>query len=281
MAETKSGNKIHLLTKLKTSVLSKNVSLASLNYLPSPLKKDLNKTLNQALIFYQQSLIKGALKVISPEKLLLLKNPQTPQINKGETVLIVIPHNKIKYVFQTILENSTSEGFILKIIKPRHDKRLVLNTSVPVFISFVSYNLFLNFLQKDYFLVRNSNFSLDDPSLKNLEFYDIIFDENNNVDKDFQSLIHKSHLKGELIDISSGGICIKIGSILQIPENTHLIYTKFEISVEESELKFGLLSHLRNARIEGNSSILHLMFLIGFKPEVWNKIEEIIKPLIS
>lgn len=280
MAEVKSKDKIHLLTKLKASVLNKNISLASLNYLPSPLKKDLNKTLNQALIFYQHTLIKGTLKVIETEKL-LLKDLDIPQINKGDTILIVIPHDKIKYVFQTTVHDLTSEGFILKILKPRYDKRLVLNTSIPVFISFIPYNLFLNFLQKDYFLLRNSNFSLNDPSLKNLEFYDIIFDENNNVDKDFQNIIQKSQLKGELINISSGGLCIKIDSIVQIPENTHLIYTKFEILTEESGLKFGLLSHLRNVRIEGNSTILHLMFLIGFKPEVWKKIEEIIEPLIS
>ncbi len=281
MKKIKVEDKVHLLTKLKTSVLSKNISLASLNYLPSPLKKDLNKILNQALIFYKQDLIKGSLKVINSEKLSLLNIPETLQINKDETILIVIPHDKVKYVFQTVIDEVTSEGINLKILKPRHDKRLVLNTLVNVFISFIPYNLFLNFLQKNYFLIRNSNFSLEDSSQKNLEFYDIILDENNNIDREFQDIICKFHTKGNIIDISSGGICVKTENIIQIPENTHLIYTKFEIPVKMSELRFGILCHLRNIRIEGNSSIFHLMFLIGFKPEVWKRIEEIIKSLIS
>jgi len=45
--------------------------------------------------------------------------------------------------------------------------------------------------------------------------------------------------------------------------------------------KSGLLCHLRNTRFEGTNTFLHMAFLIPFKPEVWKKTEEILKPLIK
>ncbi|RKX61774.1 MAG: hypothetical protein DRP34_05255, partial [Thermodesulfobacteriota bacterium] len=64
-------DKVRFLNKLKISVLNKNILLGSLNYLPSDLKKDLEKTFEQALIFYRQNFLKGLLKAFNAKELFL------------------------------------------------------------------------------------------------------------------------------------------------------------------------------------------------------------------
>jgi hypothetical protein len=273
-------DKIDLTNKIKTSVLRRNVQLASFKYLPTPLKKDLERTLKNAIIFYKQDIIKGSIKVINEKEIFLYKEKNLPEIKEGELILIILPYNEVKYIFQTSVEEISSDGYKLKILSPRHDKRLVLKTPVPAFISYIPHNLFLNFLQKNYYLVRNTNFSMEKVSeLKDLQFYDLIFDERNQLDEEFKKAVNKNHVQGEIIDISSGGLCTKVASIIQIPENTHLLYTKFEITSKNGSIKSGLLCHLRKDRVEGKETFLHMSFLLTFKPEIWQKLEEIISPL--
>ena len=198
-------DKVHFLNKLKISVLNKNILLGSLNYLPSSLKKDLEKTFKQALIFYRQNFLKGTLKAFNAKELFLSKTSKMPEFLKGELLLIIIPHNETRYVFQTLIEECTPEGYRLRILDPRHEKKLTFKTVIPVFLSFIPHDLFLNFLQKDYYLIRESNFSLDDTTSisDSLHFYDLIFDEKNKVEEKFKKAIHEYQVKGELINISS------------------------------------------------------------------------------
>ena len=143
-----------------------------------------------------------------------------PEFLKGELLLIIIPHNETRYVFQTLIEECTPEGYRLRILDPRHEKKLTFKTVIPVFLSFIPHDLFLNFLQKDYYLIRESNFSLDDTTSisDSLHFYDLIFDENNKVEEKFKKAIYEYQIKGELVNISSEGAYIKTPSIIQIPE---------------------------------------------------------------
>lgn len=275
-------DKISLTQKIKISVLTRNIQLGSLNYLPTSLKADLNKTLKAALIFYQQNLLKGSLKVLNEGELLLDKEAEIPEFSKGELILIIIPQNKVKYIFQTLVEEILPDGYKLKILTPRYDKRLILKNLIPVFVSYINSNLFLNFIKKEYYLIRNSNFSLDSAlELNDLQFYDLVFNEKNQIDEEFKRAINTYQIHGEIVDISSGGICVKVSSIVQIPENIYLLYTKFEILSESKSIKSGLLCHLRNTRFEGTNTFLHMAFLIPFKPEVWEKIKEILNPLIK
>lgn len=273
--------KIELSSKIKISVLSRNVQLASLKYLPIPLRVDLDRTLKNAIVFHKQNIIKNSLKVLNEKEIILEKTQDLPEFTKGELILIILPYNEeIRFIFQTVVEEILPEGYKLKILSPRHDKRLILKTPIPVFVSYISHSLFFNFLQKNYYLVRNTNFSLENVSeLKDLEFYDLIFDEKNQLNEEFKKVINKYHIQGELVDISSSGLCVKAMSIIQIPENTHLLYTKFEISSQNGSIKSGLLCHLRSHRIEGNKTFLHMAFLLTFKPEIWQKLEEILKDL--
>ncbi|MCD6548024.1 MAG: hypothetical protein J7K10_00945, partial [Thermodesulfobacterium sp.] len=94
-------DKINLSNKLKISVLTRNVQLSSLKYLPQPLKIDLNKTLEKALIFYRQNFLKGTLKILNDQEILLLKSSKDPNFSEGELLIIIIPQNEIRYVFQT------------------------------------------------------------------------------------------------------------------------------------------------------------------------------------
>jgi hypothetical protein len=275
--------KISLSNKIKTSILIRNIQLGSLDYLPDYLKADLiNKALKGALIFYNQNLLKGTLKAINKKEIFLEKKPGIPELSEGDLVILIIPQSNIRYVFQTLVKGKLPDGYKLEILNPRHDKRLILKTVVPAFVTYLKPSLFINFIENEYYLIRNSNFSFENASqLKELQFYDLIFNEKNQIDEEFKRAINTYQIQGEIIDISSGGLCIKAPFIVQIPESIHLVYTKFEIIVEDMSTKSGLLCHLRNTRFEGTNTFLHMAFLIPFKPEVWKKIEEILKPLIK
>jgi hypothetical protein len=274
--------KISLSNKIKTSILIRNIQLGSLNYLPESLKVDLNKALKEAIIFHKQNLLKGTLKAINEKEIFLEKEPGIPELSEGDLVIIIIPQSNIRYVFQTLVKGKLPDGYKLEILNLRHDKRLILKTIVPAFVTYLKPNLFINFIENEYYLIRNSNFSLENaPQLKELQFYDLIFNEKNQIDEEFKRAINTYQIQGEIVDISNGGLCVKSPVMVQIPENIHLVYTKFEIIVEDKSIKSGLLCHLRNTRFEGTNTFLHMAFLIPFKPEVWKNIEEILKPLIK
>ena len=135
-------DKVRFLNKLKISVLNKNILLGSLNYLPSDLKKDLEKTFEQALIFYRQNFFKSSLKAFNAKELFLPKTSKMPEFLKGELLLIIISHNKIKYVFQTLVEEITPESYKLRILNPRHEKKLTFKPDIPVFFSFINLTSF-------------------------------------------------------------------------------------------------------------------------------------------
>lgn len=276
--------KINLTYKIKSSVLIKNIQLETLEELPQPLKANLSETLKKAIIFYKENTLKGNLKILNEKEILFL-NPSIP-INptEGDLFLIIIPYKdySIRYVFQLLVEKVTQDGIKLKILSPKVDNRLILKTYVPSFISYISQNLFFKFLQKNYFLLRQSNFSLENISqLNDLQFYDLIFNGKNQIDEEFKKEVSTYQIQGELRDISSGGMCIKISTALSIPENIHLTYTKFEVAVKKKTIKCGLLCHLKHHRLEGQHTFLHLSFLISFKPEIWDKIKEILSPLVE
>ena len=274
--------KISLTNKIKTSILTRNIQLGSLNYLPASLKVDLNKTLKGALIFHKQNLLKGNLKVLNKGEIFIDKEPGIPEFSEGDLVIIILPQPNIRYVFQTVVKEKLPDGYKLGILNPRYDKRLILKTVVPAFVTYLKPNLFISFIENEYYLIRNSNFSLEDASqLKELQFYDLIFNEKNQIDEEFKKAINTYQIQGEIVDMSSGGLCIKAPVMVQIPENIHLVYTKFEIIVEDKSIKSGLLCHLRNTRFEGTNTFLHVAFLIPFKPEVWKKLEEVLKPLVK
>ncbi len=275
-------DKIDLSSKIKSSILSKNIQLASLEHLPESLKSDLNQTLKRAVIFYKQNLIKGILKPLNEKEILFYKNENIPEFTQGELILVILPHNGTKYIFQTLVEDVLDRGYKLKILSPRQEKRLILKTSVPVFVSCISHGMVLNLLQKGYYLIRHTNFSLENASeLKDLQFYDLIFNEKNQLDKEFKKAINKHYMQGELVNISSGGICIKCFPVVQIPENTQLFYIRFELSSRNGSIKSGLLCYLQGQHISGEELYLHMSFLLNFKSDVWQKFKEILSPLVK
>ncbi|WP_038057937.1 PilZ domain-containing protein [Thermodesulfobacterium hydrogeniphilum] len=272
-------DKVELLTKIKTRVLNKNISLGALNLLPQDLQKNLNFILQKAVLFYNQKLLKANLEVINNKKLLIKNLPENITLSKGELILIILPAENKRYVFQTVVKEKLPEGYKVEILNPRYEKRIKIKAEVPVFLSLTPQKLFFNFLNNDYYLIRESNLSFENGKENDIYFFDLIFDEKNLLEEEFRSLIRKTHIKGNLVDISSSGICVKTHGIIQPPENLFLLYARFEISVLQKKIKFGLLCHLRNLRYEGNFTYFHLMFLISFKANVWEKIKEFLEKL--
>ncbi len=276
-------DKIDLITRLKKTLQTKNIALSALNFLPKETQKNLEDLLKRALIFYNRNLIKADLEVISHREVLLKNIPEDLKLKKGELVIIILPEQDKKYVFQTLVEEIFPQGYKVKILDPRYEKRIKIREEVPVFLSFISPRLLFNLLNlnKDYYLLRESNMVFDEEhEEKEYYFFDLIFDERNMLDQEFKSVIRKTHINGTLIDISSNGMCVKTEGIIHSPEDLTLIYARFEFESKGKLLKFGLLGHLRNFRHEQGFTYIHLSFLMGFKPDVWEKIKPFFKELI-
>ncbi len=275
-------DKIDLLSKIKKTVLNKNIPLGALNLLPQDLQKNLEIVLKRALLFHNKNLIRADLEVINNKELLVKNLPKDPPLSKGELILIILPDKDRRYIFQTLVKEILPEGCKVEILDPRYERRIKIKQDIPVFLSFVSQKLIFNLLNlnKDYYLIRESNLAFEKEESENdIHFFDLIFDEKNLLDEEFKSLVRKTHIKGDLVDISSDGICVKTDSIIQPPENLFLLYARFEFLVLQKIIKFGLLCHLRNLRYENNFTYFHLAFLISFKPDIWEKIKKFLEKL--
>ncbi len=272
--------KINFASKLRERVFTQNICLASVNQLPAEVYRDLNSYLPQFFIYSKNNFVKGNLKVLNNKEFLLIP-AENQVLNMHKPVLLILSFRDKRYIFQTIVKEKKNNEYVLKILEPRQAPRYKLKNPVPVFISFIPQNLIYSFLNKNYFLVRESNFSLSEEfeKLKEVYFYDLLFDEKNIIDKEFNRLIEKTFLVAELEDISAEGTCVKARGNINLPEEVFLLYLKFTLLTPEKELKFALLSHLRNLRPEKDFTYFHLMFLIGFKPGVWDKISSVIKLL--
>lgn len=275
-------DKIKLLEKLKTSVFQKNYSLGSIEYLPSYIKKNLESFLKKAILLYdQQPLSYRKIEPVSSQSFLIYFS-EPKEFEKNKVLLIIIPHENKRYIFQTLIKNVFTEGIEVEIILPRYEERIKIPGSIVAFLSLIPQNFFLNFI--DHYLIRESNFSLDlkdkeDLSqMKEIYFFDLVIDQNNTVDEMFKSLIRKNNLAGNLDNISSGGACVKIPGAFLLSEEleNNMIYLKTEIPLKEITLKLGILADLRNLRNENFVTYFHLRFLMSFKPEVWEYLKNIL-----
>jgi hypothetical protein len=76
--------KINLSAKLKERVLIKNLSLMSLDKLPSDIYKNLPNLIKNFLLLYGGNLFKTKLDVLSDRTLFIHKTPDLPNLKKGE-----------------------------------------------------------------------------------------------------------------------------------------------------------------------------------------------------
>lgn len=253
----------------------RNISLKSLEFLPSEIKLYLDYYLKNVKALYKQKVFPVSLKPSSqdPEEIFLIKDEKIPTFEPKDFILLILPTEKVRYIFQTLVEENLDETYRLKILDPRTEKRYRLAKSIPVFFSYLSpKNILTFFSQENYLFIRDSNFSSFEEleRLKEIYFFDLILNSKEQLEEDFVKTINKIHFKGELIDISRGGLCAKTFENLFFLEKNSFLYVRFQIEVSQVQVfKFGLLCHLRILRTQNTSSYLHLMFLLKFNSEIW------------
>jgi len=192
-------DKLIFSTKLKESVLTRNISLGSMDHLPARIKDNQKDYLSKFLLFYNKNIFSSKLEILNPKEIFLFKTPELPQFQKGELILLILPEGKERFIFQTRVEEVTEEGYKLKILDPRYDKRYILKVDVPVFISLLSQRLLFDFFNKNYYFVRETNFfdSKSFTEIQEIHFYDLILNENNKIEPEFHKLIEKNLFNGE------------------------------------------------------------------------------------
>ncbi|WP_028841493.1 hypothetical protein [Thermodesulfobacterium hveragerdense] len=273
--------RVELVKKITSSIIQRNVSLGSVEYLPQHIKQNLDIHLKSAILLYRQNKVEYlTIKPITSNNL-EIQVFDSSHFEIGKIILIILPEGQIRYIFQCLIKKIENNRLEVEILPPRYDERIKISGNIPVFMSIIHKKIGNQFLQSDYYLIRESNFNINSlEENQEIYFYDLVIDTQNNVDPVFKSYISKNNLIGVLIDISSGGACVKVPSLLSFSEENleqlFMFYLKFEIPSKGKKIKCGLLSSLRNLRHEQNSTYFHFMFLLSFKNEVWQKIKSLL-----
>ncbi len=254
----------------------KNIQLKSIQMLPPDIQFFLDFYLKKMIALHHQKIFPVSVKPLhkTSEKLILIKDGKLTPLKKGEFFLLILPTEKVRYIFQTVVEEEQEDAYVLRILDPRTEQRYKIDKPIFVFLSYIPEKNFSTFLSQDYFFVRDVNLSqLEDiEKLEEIYFFDLILNHKEQLD-DFVKIVSKVHLKGELVDISRGGLCVRTSDWYFSSEGNYFFYVRFQIELLSQQiLKFGLLCHLRNFRQENNFFYLHLKFFISFDAELWEKL---------
>lgn len=275
--------KINLSIKIKERVLFKNISLHSLEKLPPKIYGNLSDFIHNFLIIYGSNVHRPEIKIIDAKSILMTKNESLPDFKLGELILVILPLGDTRYVFICKVSERLDNGYVLQILDPRTGERFEIKTKVPVFISFIPETYIRDILQNhEYTLLKEINASEDNyPSLSEVHFYDLVLNSNHNIDDRFKKLIQKTFLVGELINISRGGIGVKVPSYPGIQDEYQIFYLKFNLITSSRVIKMALFSHLRNATRVENGVMLHFAFLSELRETLWNLLRNDIEKLNS
>ncbi|PMP63559.1 MAG: hypothetical protein C0197_02345 [Caldimicrobium thiodismutans] len=268
--------KVDIALKIKERVLIRNITLFSLDKLPEEIYNKLPHLKRNFLLLYDQKLHKPEIDILSPRKILIKKNKELPTFQKGDLCLLILPLSKARYVFQVKITEENEDGFIGEFVDPRSDERIAIKSNIPVFVSFITpkfVQTILNYL--GYQLLRETNFSPDSyQDLREIHLYDLIINENHNIDEEFKKLIQKTFLVGELVNISKGGLSVRTKGRINITDEFGVFYLKFDIHLKAKSFKFALFAHLRNISFKEDFTYLHLAFLSSLKREFWEVLKE-------
>ncbi|MCX8041007.1 MAG: hypothetical protein N3A56_00765 [Thermodesulfobacteriaceae bacterium] len=262
----------------------RNISVKSFEVLPSEVKLFLDYYLKKMLALYNQKVFPVSVKLSDKnlEEIILMKDENLPSLKEKDFLLLILPTEKARYIFQTVVKEELEEVYKLKILDPRVEERYKPPKPISVFLSYLTEKNILTFLNQDYLFIRDSNLSsLEEvEKLGEIYFFDLILNPKDQVEDDFIKIINKIHLKGELVDISRRGLCITTSeSFFPSKENT-FFYVRFQLDLPQKQIfKFGLLCHLRNVRTQNSYVYLHLMYFLKFNFEIWEKLKERIKCL--
>lgn len=263
----------------------RNISLKSLENLPSEIKLFLDHYLKNLLMLYRQKIYNVSVKPSNNnEELLLIKEGELPPLKEREFLLLILPMEKTRFIFQTVVEEVLEEAYRLRILDPRVEKRYKISNSIPVFLSYIPEKNVLNFLTQDYLFIRDSNLSFVEEieTLKEIYFFDLILNSKEQLEEDFMRTINKVHLRGELVNISRGGLGVKTSDLSFPLEENMFFYVRFQLDLfQEQIFKFGLLCHLRNLRNQNPYVFLHLMFFSKINSQLWEKLISRLKILLD
>ncbi len=267
--------RIDIALKIKERVLVRNISLYSLELLPSEIKEKLESFQQKFLLLYAQKIYKPEIEILDKKKVFIKKTSDIPEFQRGDICLLILPFNNLRYVFQVKIVEENEKGYLGEFVDPRYDERILVKKPTPVFFSFIPPQFVQNLISNPSFqLLRESNFSLESyPDLKEIHVYDFIIDENHSISEEFKKLIQKTFVVGELVDLSSGGLCARTRGHINITDDFGVFYLKFNLDLSSKLIKFGLFTHLRNTTFKEDFTYFHLAFLVSLKKEFWNTIK--------
>jgi len=262
--------KISIASKIKERVLIRNLTLYSLDKLPSEIYQNLNNLKHNFLLLYAQRFYKPKIEILSPQEILLKKVGELPPFQKGELALLILPFTNVRYVFQITIREEGEEGFIAELIDPRYDERIPIKRHIPVFFSFIPPKFVQKLLSPEYQLLRETNCTQEScAALTEVHLYDLIIDASHNIDEEFKGLIQKTFLVGELVDLSRGGLCARAKGHIEFTDDFGVFYLKFNLNLSSKSVKFALFGHLRNLSFKEDFTYFHFTYLVTLRPEFW------------
>ncbi|BAU22802.1 hypothetical protein THC_0406 [Caldimicrobium thiodismutans] len=270
--------KINLSAKLKERVLVKNLSLMSLDKLPSDIYKNLPNLIKNFLLLYGGNLFKTKLDVLSDRTLFIHKTPDLPNLKKGEILLLILPFSQIRYVFQVKVGEVNETGYNIEILDPRKYERIFVKNKVHVFFSYIPPQYVQSFIQNpEYQLLRESNFTLEAfPTLEEIHLYDLVLNANHNIDENFKKLIQKTFITGELIDFSKGGFSAKIPTQIHLSDDFGVFYVKYNLQFSDKIFKFALFVHLRDLDYKDGFTFFHMAYLTELREDFWKALRNLL-----
>lgn len=274
-------DRIDLALKIKERVISKNISLNSIKGLPDSVYNNLQHHLQNAIIIYKGTVSRARLEVLS-ERAFLLCNFSYSQLNLQEIIIVVLPVGSTRYVFVCKVNSVNGDCYEISILDPRSDERIVLGEKTPAFLSLIPKEFIKRVLESnEYLLLRESNISPENyNSLTEFHVYDLILDSKHMLSENFKKYINKILYFGDLKDISRGGCGIKCQGIINFEDEFGIFYIKFNFNFQfKKQIKFGLLSHLRNISFYDGYTTFHFAFLKEIKPEIWNLLRNDLSPI--
>lgn len=267
--------KIDLASKIKERVLVKNLSLYSFEKLPPEVFNNLDKLKRNFLVLYAQQFYKSEIEILSPKKILIKKNIESPQFQLYDLCLLILPYSNVRYIFKIKIVEENEEGFLGEIIDPRAEDRIPVKIQIPVFFSFIPSKFVNNLLHNPgYQLLRESNFLPDTyPALKEIHVYDLVIDKNNHIDEEFKKLIQKTFLVGELVNLSSGGLCARTKGQINITDDFGVFYLKFNLDFSSKFIKLALFTFLKDVFYKEGFTYFNFAFLLSLRREFWETVK--------
>lgn len=269
--------KIKLPSYLRQTLYKRNLQINSFDKLPKPIRDEVFFKKKEILSFHQGQLFKVLIEEGAGKEIKITFLDNKPQIKPNESLVLVVPTPKERYVLQGKVEEVVDDCKVkLTILNPRIDKRFEIFREEAVFLSFLPISFFEALFLGKYFLLRDTNISRENfEKISKGYVYDLIIDQSENIVHEFSKILKTSALLTFLKDISKGGACVFAKKALSFDWHVLPIYLRGSINLsDEKSLNLGLLGMTRHIRIEDSQTFFHITWSRPLPEEIFEFIKK-------